>query len=321
MSYRDWVSYAALGGLILVYPVDDHCRAQERPAETQEQPKTETKPLDLTPLQDRIESVTRAIESLKDNPDAAAEKERGDSDLRAQWEMAKWAKWLFGTTVATIILTMAGLFLIWRTLVHTKHAAVAAKEMVEEAKRTTKAAEDAVVETRRIGEAQVRAHLSIENPGIAARTETNCLQVSFVVRNYGNTVAKDFCFTCLVTLRRVPLPGEPPRPPYVRHNAPQYPNFPGMDGRRISAQGTDSISHLLTDFPFTEEEIEFLREGSLWVDIGIATRFRDVFDIEISDIQHYHRLGGVPLDTRVEIKPFGAGIHPMSGIPLPGRAP
>lgn len=73
--------------------------------------------------------------------------------------MALWTMWMFFAAAAGVLLTLAALIAILRTLHHTKRAADAAADMVHEAKLTTKAANDTIEETRRIGVAQTRAYL------------------------------------------------------------------------------------------------------------------------------------------------------------------
>lgn len=67
--------------------------------------------------------------------------DQADRDLRAQEEMARWAFWMFVATTATVLISAAGLILIWRTLLHTGRAANHAKDMLDEARITTAAAQ------------------------------------------------------------------------------------------------------------------------------------------------------------------------------------
>lgn len=88
--------------------------------------------------------------------------QRAKDDLSAQQGMM-WAAWaMFGATVASIIIGLASLFLIWRTVAYTREGAVAARDAVSEAVNATEAARAAVAETKRIGEAQVRAYVQYE---------------------------------------------------------------------------------------------------------------------------------------------------------------
>lgn len=65
-----------------------------------------------------------------------------DEDLRAQQDMALWALWMFIAAGATVLVTIVGIYYVRETL---------------DATRAT------VTETSRIGEAQVRAYLSVKS--------------------------------------------------------------------------------------------------------------------------------------------------------------
>jgi hypothetical protein len=84
---------------------------------------------------------------------AERESQRGESDLAAQWKAADWVMWAGILAGAQLIATIAGLYYIKRTLDATHDA-------VGEARLATQAAQKAVNETSRIGEAQVRCYLS-----------------------------------------------------------------------------------------------------------------------------------------------------------------
>lgn len=207
-------------------------------------------------------------------------------DTYAQWGMA-------------VLSLVATAFSVW--------AVFLVKASLKLNRDAVTAAENAVAEARRIGEAQTRAYLSLEDVRVSARTDTNCLQVRFAVQNHGNSPAREFNFTFLVHLFRV---GQQ----YTRENSPQIPNFPINGDRRIRAGGTDQVRHLLTDFPFTAEELVFLIEGSLWVQISVATRFVDVFDKTISDVQHFSTIGGVPVNNDGKLHSSIFARHSMAGL-------
>ncbi|MEO3389151.1 hypothetical protein [Mesorhizobium sp. CAU 1741] len=119
-------------------------------------------------------------------------------DTLAQWAMAVFS-------VAATVLTAVGVVLIWRTLVYTRRAAEAAAATVEEAKNATTAAKDAVAETRRIGEAQVRAYLGIEACTLERGTGDDFL-LKIAVKNSGQSPARDVTISAQVsvTVRRGP---------------------------------------------------------------------------------------------------------------------
>jgi Domain of unknown function (DUF6471) len=109
-----------------------------------------------------LEKIEAAIRDTIPKVDASKEQRqeyRENTDLNAQQDMALWAKAMFLATVGSVVLTLIGIVLIWRTLHHTSRAADYTKDMVVEAQATTKAANESVLVTRQIGEAQVRAYL------------------------------------------------------------------------------------------------------------------------------------------------------------------
>ena len=60
--------------------------------------------------------------------------------------MALWAMLMFFASTASVVVTVVGVVLIWRTLHHTRRAADYAKDMVDKSKLATQAAEAAVAE-------------------------------------------------------------------------------------------------------------------------------------------------------------------------------
>jgi len=177
----------------LGYPVNDSPNAQERSADTREQPEPQKDPVDLAPLQDSINRVTSAIEALKDNPEAEAEKKRAADDLNAQEDMAKWAFWMFVANSVSVLLTAVGIVLIWRTLVYTARAAEHSKEMALSAAEATKAA-------RQQADVAERSHKMMERPYIIpsgvhrvtrivkGRSKGN-YAVVYTIGNYGRSPA------------------------------------------------------------------------------------------------------------------------------------
>ena len=129
----------------------------------------------LSPSLDRIEAAIRDLITQERAAQGQGPKDEEIRDLKAQEGMALWAKAMFWATIAAVLLTFAGIVLIRYTLKYTKIAAGHTKEMlnearettkaaraaVDEAKEATKAAEDAVVVTRNMGMAQTRAYIAI----------------------------------------------------------------------------------------------------------------------------------------------------------------
>jgi hypothetical protein len=108
---------------------------------------------------DAVECATKAIEAAQENSESR-------QDLYAQQDMSKWAFWMLVASAATFAVTALGVWFVRRTL-------DATLEAVEDTGRATKAmfdandiAKAALAESRRIGEAQARAYLSLSLNGL-----------------------------------------------------------------------------------------------------------------------------------------------------------
>lgn len=173
----------------------------------------EPAPEKLSPSLDKIEAAIRDLITQERAAQGQGPKDEEIRDLEAQEGMALWAKAMFWATIAAVVLTFAGIVLIWRTLHHTRRAANHTEGMLGEAKETTKSARDAVDEAKaatqaartsaakayeisaravanseKMGEIQVRAYLIIS--GVKARwSEKETPTLSITIRNSGQTPA------------------------------------------------------------------------------------------------------------------------------------
>src|SRR3990167_6553809 len=107
----------ALAGAVYAQPIGDDSGGQARTGQAQEQPKADNTPLILEAIKNEIERVTRVLEANIDKPKSPDEEDRAKSDLRAQEEMAHWAKWLFIAAGASVVLTAPGGPLIFPSFV------------------------------------------------------------------------------------------------------------------------------------------------------------------------------------------------------------
>lgn len=149
---------------------------------------------DLAPFLQGIESAIRESVAGEDQAERQRQQEYEERDLNAQEEMALWAKGMFWATVAAVVLTFAALIAIIRTLHHTRIAAEQSVVMADQAKLATKAAQDAIAVTNRLGEAQVRAYLSItEVTAIIVGIDTDAVLLDFRIsmQNGGQSPARD----------------------------------------------------------------------------------------------------------------------------------
>ncbi|WP_300538431.1 hypothetical protein [Sphingosinicella sp.] len=132
MSRGYWHFYTLFFGLILAYPVVQHSYAQTRAAEDQSKAEQNTEPSDLSSIKRSLDGIARAVETANTDRHAADGDERAKRDLEAQEEMARWAFWMFWAAAVSTVIGAAGVLLIWRTLIHTRDAAKAAKSAVAE---------------------------------------------------------------------------------------------------------------------------------------------------------------------------------------------
>jgi hypothetical protein len=101
-------------------------------------------------------------------------------DLQAQQDMAKWA-------LLMLIVTGVGVALIAMTVWQTRG-------VLREAKKTTSAANRTVDETKRIGDAQVRAYLGIGGFELVNYIKGAKPKIRFTIKNFGQTPALDVVY-------------------------------------------------------------------------------------------------------------------------------
>ena len=147
-------------------PVPEGGQNTSKGGATDQGHEKEPTPEKLSPSLDKIEAAIRDLIAQERAAQGQGPKDEEIRDLKAQEGMALWAKAMFWATVAAVILTFAGIVLIWRTLIHTRHAAEAARDMVTEGVKTTSAAieaTNAAIEANRIAremsERQLRAYI------------------------------------------------------------------------------------------------------------------------------------------------------------------
>lgn len=216
MSFCNWLYRLAAGGIlaatlcslgsdVIAQGVEQNTSGQERPAIQRGEPSREVDPVAARAIQDEINRISRTIEAQKDEAEAKRKDDRDESALNAQWHSALWAKysgwaaWVSAIAAGiALIVTGAGVILVWFTLRHTRDAAVAAQAMVIEAKATTKAAQESVEEARKATEfSRITADAARESLAITDRAwieiegkPTNPL----IIENGTITVSASFTF-------------------------------------------------------------------------------------------------------------------------------
>lgn len=106
--------------------------------------------------------LVASAECIQDVIEAANESERAERDVVAQSEMALWALGMLIVTTLMTVITAVGVVFVWRTLVATQKMAI---------------------DTREIGEAQVRSYVY----ATAAEIDVTANTMTVTFRNFGNS--------------------------------------------------------------------------------------------------------------------------------------
>lgn len=127
-----------------------------------------------------LASTKEAIQCYDEYVTTDRDHHRAEQDLDAQREMANWAEGMLWATLfvggATIFITALGAFWVKRTLDQTKEA--------------VRVADDAVVVSREIGQAQARAYISITDPKLIDFEIGKKPKIGLPFKNTGQTPAK-----------------------------------------------------------------------------------------------------------------------------------
>lgn len=194
-------------------------------------------------------------------------------DLAAQQSMAESTRGMHWAAWATVAFTGIGAFLIWQTLLATQ---------------------DTVAETRRIGEAQTRAYLSISKVKFEIIDQINpAASIRFRVSNTGNSPGKDIFIRLSFSISEKRSDGEnllPSALPYTL-NPPKIRAIPDIP----------SGSHELRKFIFPEVDVADLvgsiaGRQSLTVMVEIAIEYTDVFEHEHSEIGRFKIIIDPPME-------------------------
>jgi hypothetical protein len=109
---------------------------------------------------------TAQAECIGEAIGSAREQQRAEEDLDAQQQMAEWARWMLTATVVMGVITTLGVVFVWQTLEATRQMAL---------------------DTRRIGEAQVRAYLTFSGSEVAYGSEDGPATYFLVRPRFKNT--------------------------------------------------------------------------------------------------------------------------------------
>lgn len=185
MFRSGWLPVFALIGLAL-QPIGQGSYAQERGAKSETEPQQAPQviaPLNLTPLYERLERIDRSIEALKASPESSDEHRRAESDLKAQQDMAQWAKWMTIVTGMSVVVSSIGVAAVVITL---RQNAKSLRIAAMGAKR----ASQSIRLTKETAQRQLRAYLCTTSVGIRRLDGMpNTLTCTLEVFNSGQTPA------------------------------------------------------------------------------------------------------------------------------------
>ena len=206
MPNRHRLPYAALGGFLAVVlgvslalahekkppvlkdqPVSQGQKTPDKQGAKAESQKNTPPPEQLTPALRQIESTIRELVNQQRAAQEKGPAQHEIKDLKAQDDMALWAKLMFFATMVAVGLTGFGVWLIKRTLDETSVAAKHTEGMLKEAKKTTEAGIDAVVAMRRSERAYVT--MSHKPPGLDLTAQLGYAGFTIKIKNYGRTPA------------------------------------------------------------------------------------------------------------------------------------
>lgn len=154
----------------------------------------QTEPIIPPITQNDIERIANALEAANIHPNAVEEQQQARDNLKAQRNIAKWAKITAMIAGIDTLVTIVGVILVGFTLVATRRAADAARDTVNHMREST--------------HAELRAYIGIQNGGTVFAHEIERIPtgggvvlerphmnkngaVAIYTWNYGKTPAKD----------------------------------------------------------------------------------------------------------------------------------
>jgi hypothetical protein len=189
MPKRYWLPLIAVVGLlgsVHAQTVSHDTRGNTAAHKRQSKPKADTPPAIPVAIQDAIKRIPGALEAANNHPYAAEERQRSKDNLKAEQDTVFWAFMMFLVALLETLVTAAGVFLVWRTL-------IASREAAGHAKRAADAAENSYTSLE-------RPHLFPEGPRLDPVTvkriyaggtwmEPPLFRAFFDITNYGRSPA------------------------------------------------------------------------------------------------------------------------------------
>lgn len=263
MSYRDW-SFFFTVGLVLVFGLIlsgllNNSRERDRGYDAAKEQYDSAYERSAPPAV-RSQSLVSDIEAYR-------QEWREEQDLRAQRDMAQWAWLMMVASFAGVGITAVGIVFVAQTLVTTRAAVDAANRTADEAKR--------------IGEAQVRAYMSISNVSIIFVSDNGKIVpgIEMKIGNSGNSPARNFEMHMQLAYQTIFFDGDIAQEVFLMTE--NWGPFVSKDER--------PFSFLFREGPLGQKYIDEMQQRGwpLVVHVTINTSFVDVFDIPIKDSQTF----------------------------------
>ncbi|MFM9849213.1 MAG: hypothetical protein ACKVP3_18880 [Hyphomicrobiaceae bacterium] len=195
---------------------------------------------DLLPVIKGIETAIREQIPKEDKAENERKEKREIADLEAQQDMARWAKFMLWTSAAGLVLTLAGLLMLYGTLRYTRDAAKAAEASVLQARRAAEAAEATNRLVASNAALELRAYLSVLPAGINELIGTQEAMGHVQVKNVGRLPAREVWLHVRMRIEdRDDLKPAPSRGPANGFEMPGDPyGTPGFNVDRAIQPGT-----------------------------------------------------------------------------------
>lgn len=279
MSRSDWLRNGAIGALILLVCSGAVWWGLAYKQE-QAQQREHTAPRAADPSQKEARETCQGVTGLVDYENCITEKQKAQRDeqrtqydLQAQQQMALWAFALFISGVLGLGITGAGVYYVAQTLGATREAVGAANRTADEAKR--------------IGEAQVRAYVTVAN--VQLRFAETSPMVTFELHNSGNSPALELHPAVSLVIRL---------PSHER----QIGSLDGATGVLIGTLrqgGMHKQTLFVGSTVVPSEALAIMETERGFADIRIDAHYKDVFGNHISERFNFTGIMRDPRPSRV----------------------
>lgn len=194
MPRGGWLLIIAVIGLALQL-IGDRSYAQTSTRQSGDIPEKAlqphpVQPLDLAPINERLERINKAVETLKLTPESPDEYRRAEGDLKAQQDMAEYAMLMTIATGVSVLISAAGVALLLVTLRQNRGAIRIALTGLNRTNRAVRLAERQLIADTRPWikvEAELVGPLAFVLDG--ANRVQGLIDIRFTLTNIGKTPA------------------------------------------------------------------------------------------------------------------------------------